>query len=366
MPDGSAANAVDNGSYHQLAFLPGRPGGWASIRFQGIDDDTGIWYDPETKSIRLRFAGSDIYTFDDTGGINVAAPSGPIKMPDGTEAAPSYAFATTPGNGLFQRNASRWGVTVNGTEILEFATGGLLLPSTSSIFWLSGTSSGGSIDLSITRDAAGTFAQRNSTNAQTFRLYNTFTDASNYERLGISWAANLLTIATEGAGTGSSRDMVISAGFGGAGTLTMKTGGTSYLVISGGNITGGSDNGSSLGTSGVFFNTLYVRRRINRISAITYSASMTPDMSQGELLEITATNGTAFTINAPTSPTTGQCFNLKISNTSGGALGVITWNAVFKMAAWASPATGFNRSIEFYYNGTNWIEFGRTTADVPN
>lgn len=58
-------------------------------------------------------------------------------------------------------------------------------------------------------DAAGIIAQRNSTNAQTLRVYNTFTDASNYERAVIDWAtsANVLRIGMQKAGTGSNRTL---------------------------------------------------------------------------------------------------------------------------------------------------------------
>jgi hypothetical protein len=65
----------------------------------------------------------------------------------------------------------------------------------------------------------------------------------------------------------------------------------------------------------------------------------------------------SFTMNVPTlnSGSTGAIAIVTISNTSGGALAV-TWNAAFKMAAWTNPANGFNRTISFYYNGTNWME----------
>jgi hypothetical protein len=66
------------------------------------------------------------------------------------------------------------------------------------------------VDLLLYRDAAETFAQRRTTNAQTFRLYNTWTDASNYERLGISWGSNIVSIKPENAGTGSARVLHIS------------------------------------------------------------------------------------------------------------------------------------------------------------
>lgn len=67
----------------------------------------------------------------------------------------------------------------------------------------------GTKDLFLRRDAAGILAQRNLTNAQTLRVYNTFTDASNYERGILDWqgSSNVLTIGTENAGTGSARNL---------------------------------------------------------------------------------------------------------------------------------------------------------------
>lgn len=101
-------------------------------------------------------------------------------------------------------------------------------------------------------------------------------------------------------------------------------------------------------------------------AAVTYSASMTPDASLGNRQVITATNNTAFAINAAINPYLNQTMTVTIRNTSGGALGAATWNAVYKMAVWTQPANANSRSIIFYYNGTNWIEIARTPADVPN
>src|SRR5215831_7066782 len=53
----------------------------------------------------------------------------------------------------------------------------------------------GATDALIFRDAANILAQRNSTSAQCLRVYNTYTDASNYERGVFDWTttANTLT-----------------------------------------------------------------------------------------------------------------------------------------------------------------------------
>ena len=63
-------------------------------------------------------------------------------------------------------------------------------------------------DVFINRDAANTLAQRNGTNAQTTRIYNTFTSSTNFERAKIEWSSNVLRIGTEkGSAGGTARSM---------------------------------------------------------------------------------------------------------------------------------------------------------------
>lgn len=63
----------------------------------------------------------------------------------------------------------------------------------------------------IRQDAANTLAQRNGTNAQTFRIYNTYTSATNFERANIGWSAsnpNVFIVGTEkGSSIGTARQM---------------------------------------------------------------------------------------------------------------------------------------------------------------
>lgn len=110
----------------------------------------------------------------------------------------------------------------------------------------------------------------------------------------------------------------------------------------------------------------FLAATVQDIETITYSASMTPDATTADQHVITATNGTSFTINAPSGSITGMVHTYTIRNSSGGALGSVTWAGVFKMSAWTQPGNGTSRSITFRYNGTNWVEIGRTPADVPN
>ena len=62
-------------------------------------------------------------------------------------------------------------------------------------------------DLYLVRDAANTLALRNGVNAQTLRIYNTYTDASNYERGVLAWNSNRLDIGPQAAGTGTLRSI---------------------------------------------------------------------------------------------------------------------------------------------------------------
>jgi len=104
---------------------------------------------------------------------------------------------------------------------------------------------------------------------------------------------------------------------------------------------------------------------------LSYGTAISVDASQGNVdgntpFVITATSATAFTIGAPTHPTKGQMITFRIRNTSGGAMGAVTWATGYKLASWANPANNSSRSITFAYDGTSWVEVSRTTDDVPN
>ena len=104
---------------------------------------------------------------------------------------------------------------------------------------------------------------------------------------------------------------------------------------------------------------------LNGDMTIAYATTMTPDVYLVETVHIVPTDGVGFTIGAPTSPTLGQRLTLDVLNSSGGAMGVITWNGAFLLAgAFTNPANGKRRTIEFKYDGTNWIEQNRAAADI--
>ena len=98
-----------------------------------------------------------------------------------------------------------------------------------------------------------------------------------------------------------------------------------------------------------------------------YGPVITCDCALGNAFIITITDGVAFAIAVPLHPTAGQWIRMQFVNASGGAAGAGTFNAVFKMVSntLAVIANGSNRTVDFFYNGTNWIQV-IYTADVPN
>ena len=89
-----------------------------------------------------------------------------------------HTFAGATANGQFLIAASGETTGVVWTGAFTYATPNLSLLLDTATLKL-----GNSSDVILARDAANALALRNSTAAQQFNLYNTYTDASNYERL---------------------------------------------------------------------------------------------------------------------------------------------------------------------------------------
>jgi hypothetical protein len=83
----------------------------------------------------------------------------------------------------------------------------ITVASTSTYAFSSTAGAFGTPDVILARDAANTLAQRNGVNAQAFNIYNTHTDASNYERGFMRWSSNVLQIGSDKLGTGTARGL---------------------------------------------------------------------------------------------------------------------------------------------------------------
>lgn len=104
---------------------------------------------------------------------------------------------------------------------------------------------------------------------------------------------------------------------------------------------------------------------IGGYKSLAFTVNIDTDASSASFFTMVATNATAFTFNTPLLPKQGQTITYDIKNSSGGAMGVVTWGAAFKLAgAFVNPANTFRRTISFYYDGTNWVETTRAAADI--
>jgi hypothetical protein len=123
-------------------------------------------------------------------------------------------------------NTTNWGLGYHGAETLR----GHLVASgaTAACFGTAGFSTAGYLawggfnpDIFLFRDGASTLAQRDGTTAQVSRLYRTYTDGSNYERLALQSGAGYFEIATETAGTGTD-DISVRLQAAGTGTYQLR------------------------------------------------------------------------------------------------------------------------------------------------
>jgi hypothetical protein len=166
----------------------------------------------DSKLLDLQVGGTSVFKVKSSGGISV--PSGDkanAGISFGTldegfySIYAGFAFSNPVDSPVF---AARYAAAGQNTLNLYW---GLGIVRNAFIAWGSKFDATQDHDLAIGRDAANTLAQRNGTNAQAYRLYNTHTDASNYERGFLQWNSNVLEIGSEGAGTGSEQPVRITA-----------------------------------------------------------------------------------------------------------------------------------------------------------
>ena len=215
-----------------------------------------------------------------------------------------FMFNVAGAPSLFNSSTSR--------HFLGFSYNSLKFASDLELYWTNAAGNAyGTGDLYLGRDAADTLAQRRSTNAQTFNLYNTYTDASNYERLSIGLgivAANVYSIQPQKSGTGINREFWLR----GANLqyIRFKTDGTTDF---------GADTG------GVNFTVTRDTIKFLKTMLLVYD-------------ETVAT--------LPASPSVGM-----ISRVTDGDSGLTFGNTVVNSGAGATPYL-------VWYNGTNWTVIG--------
>jgi hypothetical protein len=197
---------------------------------------------------------------------------------------------------------------------------------------------GANQDIEIMRDAADALAQRRSTNAQTFNIYNTFTSATNHERGFLRWNSNVFEIGTEeGSGGGSRRDLRLKTGVGthvdimaGGGTLAWRFNSVGELVP---NATNTRDFGNvSTRVRTGFFESLFVGTTFEIYNARTSATNF-------ERLNIRKASN-EFIIDAQVGADGGTLRGIKLGSATSSLLGFYGATPVDRPATVADPAGG--------------------------
>jgi len=189
----------------------------ASVAFTGmqfnVTNTASLGTGSNSKFFEINLDASPIYRFQRSG-------STPYLFigPNDTGIGSSGTFMTVFANG-------------NAMAAFNSGTGGVAIRSDAPFSWSSTTSVTATPDVQLFRDAADTVAQRRSTNPQTFRIYHTFTDASNYERAELRWTSNVCELAVTRAGTGLNRSFRIIVGGLTAQTILSGSGATELIPI---------------------------------------------------------------------------------------------------------------------------------------
>jgi hypothetical protein len=106
---------------------------------------------------------------------------------------------------------------------------------------------------SLTEEAANIISHVNSTSAQTLRVYRTFTDSSNYERLALQSGSGYMELAAETAGTGTDDIEIRLTPSGNRGLVMSNSASAAFLdgiKCLGPNMTAGQQQGITTGKSG--------------------------------------------------------------------------------------------------------------------
>ena len=223
--------------------------------------------------------------------------------------------------------------------------------------------------------AANILDMRVGTAAQTMRIYNTYTDASNYERGFLRWASNVLEIGAEAAGTGTARvvkilgnvavdlwaSAALVASFTSASGLPITTySGSGAYVRLDNNTTNAANGGFKLGNSGGTIGWL--------IGAGSNSPQISPLSATGYI-----TGYAGFNTNASPFLVKGSDASANSGNWTGGDLRFIG-GAGFGSGARGVVALGYDgtttsrvtvRNTIFALNGYTTTAVAATTTELP-
>lgn len=228
----------------------------------------------------------------------------------------------------------------------------------------------GGLDILLTPEAGAYVEQRNSTNAQTLRVYGTYTDSNNYVRAALSSSSTSIGLAAETAGTGADDiDLILSpagAGFVRPGTIKSGDFFVKNATYAGGvraeSCTGGSGVALTIsdysdvskykffvdnsGVFGVQTNDDTTTMRINTqgVLSVQRVIATSPEYSFAPGFTLDSTNGSESGIFMPAASTVGFCTarteRMRIDVSGKVGIGSAAPNAQLQVSCSASVTVG--------------------------
>ena len=183
---------------------------------------TDLFYVKQSGARGVKATGTQLLALVGTAYVPLAGGTmtGALTLPAGAVGAPSLMFAGAGATtGLYSTGSTNVSVAVGGVQQQYWTANSCWIASTASVGLLTDTAYftiGSSLTTApaLYRDVETnfTFAFRNGTNTQNVRVYNTYTNSSNYERLALTGVAgSSVNITAESLGTGASNlDVVIT------------------------------------------------------------------------------------------------------------------------------------------------------------
>ncbi len=156
----------------------------------------------------LGLTGGSLIVNNETGG---QLKPGIFSTGNGTSLATYGNGALNTADGCTWVNAlyCAQGMIIGRSAVLSGINGGLGTNINAQIVFGNGATT---LDVTVGRIGANILGIGNSTNAQTVRIYNTFTQGGALESLALGWASNVCSISTLSSGGGVTRAMTLGAG----------------------------------------------------------------------------------------------------------------------------------------------------------
>ncbi len=107
----------------------------------------------------------------------------------------------------------------------------------------------------------------------------------------------------------------------------------------------------------------FVLKRVAATIQAGATPTCTPDLSAGAVQVISYVSGN-LKIDNPTNNVDTAVWFIRLANTSGGAMGTLTWGTTFKQGTVTNPASGKSRIFCFYFDGTNNWKMFETADDL--